>query len=61
MSLVPQSYIINDALDLDRTLTLGCDSPVVTFFPLCENKGPMYSIPTSSSGNIIVLSSLFIS
>lgn len=57
--LVPRSYVINFALDLnlDRTLTLGCDSAALTFFPLCENNNSHIS----SSENIIVLSWLFIS
>lgn len=56
--LVPRSYVINFALDLnrDRTPTLGCDSAVLTFFPLCENNHSHIS----SSENIIVLSWLFI-
>lgn len=57
--LVPRSYVINFALDLnlDRTLTLGCDSAALTFFPLRGSNNSHIS----SLENIIVLSRLFIS
>lgn len=63
MSLVPQSYIINYALDsnLDKSHSdLGLWQSCCDLFTSLWEQGPTYSIPTPSSGNIIVLSSLLV-
>lgn len=61
MSLVPQSYIINYALDLNVDKPgsdLGLWRPCCDLFTSQREQEPTQSIPTPSSGNIIVLSSL---
>lgn len=63
MSLVPQSYIINYALDsnVDKSHSdLGLWQACCDLFTSLWEQGPTYSIPTPSSGNIIVLSSLLV-